>query len=290
MKGKEAGENMSIRKAWCKKGKELLDEIKDTKVTEDELAIWYLGQCGFVVKQRKIIYIDPVLNDMRDEHGNSRRFYEPPFEPEMAEADYVFCTHAHSDHMARETVLGIYENNKTVKFVLPGACKEIAAGWGISENSLIEARANQPLALSDMTVHGISTAHPTHRREEDGKEWSLAFGFDLNGIFLLHMGDTYITDRLLCDLRRLPAPHVFLTPVNGADYFRDKKNIIGNMSAREAAFMAEELSADLTIPMHYDMIKSNTCNPFVFLEELWDIAPWRKTALPALGERIIYKK
>ena len=98
---------MSIRKAWYKKGKQLLDEIKETKVSEDELAIWYLGQCGFVVKQQKIIYIDPVLNDMRDENGYSRRFYEPPFEPEMAEADYVFCTHGHDDHMARETVLAL---------------------------------------------------------------------------------------------------------------------------------------------------------------------------------------
>lgn len=281
---------MSIRKAWYKKGRQLLDEIKDTKVSEDELAIWYLGQCGFVVKQQKIIYIDPVLNDMQDKHGNSRRFYEPPFEPEMAEADYVFCTHEHADHMAKETVLGIYKNNKAVRFVLPGVCKDTAAGWGIPEDNLIEAGTNQPLALSDMTVHGVSTAHPTHRREEDGKEWSLAYGFEMNGIFLLHMGDTYITERLLHDLKQLPAPHVFLTPINGGDYFRDKRNIIGNMSAREAAFMAEELSADLTIPMHYDMIKNNTCDPFVFLEELWDIAPWRKTALPALGERIIYKK
>lgn len=280
---------MSIRKAWCKKGRELLEEIKDTKVSEGELAIWYLGQCGFVLKQQKIIYIDPVLNDIQ-ENGNSRRFYEPPFEPEMVEADYVFCTHEHADHMAKETILGIYKNNKAVRFVLPGVCKEIASGWGISEDKLIEAGANQPFALSDITVHGISTAHPTHRKGAAGKEWSLAYGLEMNGIFLLHMGDTYITERLLCDLKQLPAPNVFLPPINGADYFRDKENIIGNMSAREAAFMAEELSADLTIPMHYDMIKGNTCDPFVFLEELWDIAPWRKTALLALGERLIYKK
>lgn len=281
---------MSIRKAWCKKGRELLDEIKDTKVTEDELAIWYLGQCGFVVKQQKIIYIDPVLNDMKDEYGISRRLYEPPFEPERAEADYVFCTHGHADHMARETVLGIHQNNKGVRFVLPGICKEIAADWGIPADSVIEAGTDRPLALSGLTVHGVQTAHPTHRREEDGREWSLAYGLEMNGIFLLHMGDTYITDRLLCDLKQLPAPQVLLAPINGSDYFRDEKNIIGNMSAREAAFLAEELSADLTLPMHYDMIKGNTCNPFVFLEELWDAAPWRKTALPALGERIIYKK
>ena len=67
---------MIIRRAWYKKGEELLDEIKNTKVSEDELAIWYLGQCGFVIKQQKIIYIDPVLNDIQDEHGNSRRIYE----------------------------------------------------------------------------------------------------------------------------------------------------------------------------------------------------------------------
>lgn len=281
---------MAVKKAWYRKGTELLEEINNTKVAEDELAIWNLGQCGFVVKQQKIIYIDPVLNDIEDEDGNSLRLFEPPFKPEVAEADYVFCTHGHIDHMAKETLLGMYQNNKQIKFVIPGACKEIILGWGISEDNVIEAGALQQLVLPGIVVNSIPTAHPTHAQDINGKEQNLAYDIGINGIHLLHMGDTYITDRLLYDLKRHSAPHVFMPPINGSDYFRDRENIIGNMSAREAAFMAKELSADLTIPMHYDMINGNTCNPCTFLEELWEIAPQRKVALPTLGERIIYKK
>ena len=281
---------MAIKKEWYRKGIELLHEIKNTKVSEDELAIWYLGQCGFVVKQQKIIYIDPVLNDLRDKDGNSLRLYEPPFVPEMVEADYVFCTHEHIDHMPKKTLSGIYRNNEQVKIVVPGSCKEIVIGWGIAEDNIIEAGTIQQLILPGVAVNGISTAHPTHTQDTNGKERNLAYYLGINGIHLLHMGDTYITDRLLQDLKKHSAPHIFMVPINGSDYFRDRENIIGNMSAREAAFLAEELSVDLTIPMHYDMIKGNTCNPLGFLEELWNIAPQRKAALPALGERIIYKK
>lgn len=281
---------MAVKKAWYRKGTELLHEIKNTKVSEDELAIWYLGQCGFVVKQQKIVYIDPVLNDIVDDNGNSLRLYEPPFRPEEAEADYVFCTHEHIDHMAKETLVGIYQNNRQVKIVVPGACKKIVVSWGIAEDNAIEAGILQQLVLPEIVVDGISTAHPTHAQDINGKEWNLAFNLEINGICLLHMGDTYITDRLLHDLKKRSAPHIFMVPINGSDFFRDRENIIGNMSAREAALMAEELSADLTIPMHYDMIKGNTCNPFGFLEELWNIGSQRKVILPALGERIIYKK
>lgn len=281
---------MGIRKVWCKQGTDLLKEIRNTKVAEDELAIWYLGQCGFAVKQQKVIYIDPFLNDLQDEHGNSKRYYMPPFRPELVEADYVFCTHEHDDHMARETLSGIYENNKEVRFILPGVCRDIAKEWGLPEKNLIETGADRPLELEGLTVRGIQTAHPTHWQGEDGKERSLAWDLEMNGLHLLHMGDTYITEKLLRDLKKLQAPDVFLVPINGSDIFRDMGNIVGNMSAREAAQLAEELSADLTIPMHYDMMMGNTCHPFVFLEELWEMAPWRKAALPAPGERIIYKK
>ena len=281
---------MSAKKAWYREGAELLDEIKNTEASEDELAIWYLGQCGFAIKKQKIIYIDPVLNDISDQDGRSRRLYAPPFAPELACADYVLCTHQHIDHMAEETLLGIYKNNRDVRFILPGVCIDLAVGWGIPRDHLIEAGTKSPLVLPGFAVRGISTAHPTHRREADGKEWSLAYDLEISGMHLLHMGDTYLTEQLLGDLKQLPPPNVLFTPINGSDHFRDRRDIIGNMSARESAYLADELSADLTIPMHYDMIMGNTCNPLGFLEELWEIAPARRAVLPVLGERVIYRK
>ena len=277
------------QEVWYKKGTDLLKEIQNTVLSDDEVAVWYLGQCGFVVKQKSIIYIDPVLNDIRDDSGNSIRRYEPPFSPEMVKADYVFCTHDHIDHMLEETVKGIYKNNSDMKFLIPGACEKTMIGYNISRNNIMEVGIDSDLILPNFTVTGISTAHPTHEKDDKGKVFTLAYNIQLGDIHLLHLGDTYLTDELLRDLKQLHAPHIFMVPINGIDYFRSKSNILGNLSTTEAAILAEELAADITIPMHYDMIKGNTYNPLRFIEDLREFAPGRKFRLPSLGERIIYR-
>lgn len=278
-----------MKREWYKKGIELLNEIKNTKVASDEVAIWFLGQCGFVIKQESIIYIDPVINDIKDEKGNSKRLFAPPFLPGMVEADYVICTHKHADHMAKDTICGIYNSNENVKFILPGICKDIVMEWGISAERIIEARRGNKIMLGDVVVEAVSTAHPNHKVEPDGREWNLAYDIMLGNIHVLHMGDTYLTDMLLKCLKQLASPNILMVPINGRDYFRELQNIIGNMSEREAALLSTEIEADLTIPMHYDMIDGNTADPVHFLNLMCVTESAKKVKIMSLGERIIYK-
>ena len=80
--GKERCAMGNIReRTWYRQGSELAEEIADTKVPKGTLAFWNLGQCGFVWKEQVTVYIDPVLNDIRDEQGSSRRLYPAPFSP-----------------------------------------------------------------------------------------------------------------------------------------------------------------------------------------------------------------
>ena len=71
-----------MQKTWYRQGADLLKEIHDTKLSDDTLAFWYLGQCGFVFKKSATVYIDPVLNDITDETGKTRRLYPSPFSPD----------------------------------------------------------------------------------------------------------------------------------------------------------------------------------------------------------------
>ena len=41
---------------------------------------------------------------------------------------------------------------------------------------------------------------------------------------------------------------------------------MGNMNSREACWFASEIGADLTIPLHYDMIGGNEENPLIFAD------------------------
>lgn len=112
---------VSRRRAWYRQGEALTEEIRNTATEEGALALWHLGQCGFVwksgVKNRVTVYIDPVLNDLTDDEGVTRRHFPAPFSPDKAEGDYVLCTHWHGDHMALKTLAGMAEANENIKFI-----------------------------------------------------------------------------------------------------------------------------------------------------------------------------
>ena len=111
----------------------------------------------------------------------------------------------------------------------------------------------------------------------------------MDGIRLLHLGDTYLTGPLLEDLQLLDAPDLFFAPVNGSDYFRTARNCIGNLCAAEAAQLAVLLKAKVTVPTHYDMLEGNTADPLDFVRALRELDSSTRWQLPALGEGVVYR-
>ena len=96
---------------WYHQGESLLHEIESTQTDSVTLALWYIGPCGFIFKNSITLYIDPVLNDLTDISGNTRRHYPAPYLPGSVKADYILCTHGHADHLAIETLTGIAASN-----------------------------------------------------------------------------------------------------------------------------------------------------------------------------------
>lgn len=276
---------------WYRKGESLLNEIQATTLSTDEVAIWFLGQCGFVIKfQDTVFMIDPVLNDIKDEGGNTKRLYAPPFEPEKIQCKYIFCTHKHADHMAKETILSTLVKNNKAKVIVPEACQKSLLEWGINREKIFAVDEKEEYRVGNFSFFTVSTAHPTHQRDKEGKIRNLAYYIKFGEIRLLHLGDTYLTEQLLTELRKLPGVDILMVPINGRDFYREQQNIVGNMEPEEAAKLAIDINADLTIPMHYDMMKGNTSDPLRFVKAYLDmIHGGQKWMLPALGERMIYK-
>ena len=75
-----------------------------------------------------------------------------------------------------------------------------------------------------------------------------------------HAGDTIVAESLIESLSSM-AIDVALLPINGRDFFREAKGILGNLDAREAAQFATAIGARVLIPMHYDMVRGNTVAP-----------------------------
>ena len=279
-----------MQKKWYQQGQDLLQEIKEMVPGQEELLFWYLGQCGFAFKKEKIVYIDPVLNDITDADGNSRRHYPAPFAPKEASADYVLCTHGHDDHLAVPTVMGIAGSNPDTKFIVPGEGAEILREAGMDEGRIIEAIAGKTISLPGLTVYPIAAAHPEYRKTARGGDTALCYELTMGDIRLLHMGDTYLMANLLTELQERERPDLFFSPINGTDYFRTAGNCIGNLNPIETARLAVMLKADMTIPMHYDMMMGNTVDPLDFVRVLRELDSAAKWHLPALGECVVYRK
>ena len=87
-------------------GKALVDAISVQEVWPGSLAIWHLNQAGFAIKAGGVVaYFDPYLSDelerltkdRLDEH--SRLFRSPLEGSDITNADFIFCSHDHLDHI-----------------------------------------------------------------------------------------------------------------------------------------------------------------------------------------------
>ena len=161
---------------------------------------------------------------------------------------------------------------------------------GIPEENIRQINEGEVLELGGLTIQAISAAHPRHEKDEQGRSKALCYYVESNGISLLHLGDTYLTEQLLSDLEKLPPPDIFIVPINGGDLFRTRNHCIGNLNMTEAAKLARFIKADLTIPAHYDMIYGNTADPLEFVRILRCLDSSARVSLPSLGERMILSK
>lgn len=79
-----------------------------------------------------------------------------------------------------------------------------------------------------------------------------------------------------------------LLPINGRDYYRGSRNIVGNMNYREAAEFAATSGFETVIPLHYDLFAGNAENPGYFVDHLYRHFPEQKFHMMARAERFVY--
>lgn len=279
-----------MKRSWSQKGQYLIHDIQNSAPAENEVFAWYIGQVGLVLKGKETVCIDPFLNDLTDECGNSLRLYESGLPAGELKPDYVICTHGHEDHLALPTIMEIAASEDKTKFIVPGACIEQLTQNGIPQERIMEMRTDQVIKTGGIKIRPIRASHPVEETDRIGREKAVCLSMEISGVRVMHLGDTYLTHTLLQALKNEERPDVLFLPINGGDYFRTSRNCIGNLNAQEAAKLASILNARVCVPTHFDAIKGNTADPFEFVRLLWEENPAARISLPALGERLFFRR
>jgi len=266
------------------RGSEILRELRETNVPKGVLAVWYLGQESILVKGQDdiVISIDPYLT------SSPFRRFEPPFGPnELTNLSYVFITHDHLDHLDPDSIGPIASVNKNTKYIAPGYCYQQLLDCGVKEEEIIKADTDQWWEDEHIRVKAIPAAHETFEYDSTIGHRYVGYIIELNGVKMYHAGDTLVYPELVNVLKDEQIDLGFL-PINGRDFFRNNRNILGNMDVREAAELAVEAGIKTVIPVHYDLFSGNTEWPGRFVDYLYELEPHQKTHILARFERYIY--
>lgn len=249
-----------------KTGPELIHEIDQCKPEYGKMAFWWLGQMGFAIKLGEtVIYMDPYLSEHPD------RIIPPLLKPdEITNADFVFGSHDHSDHIDREAWRQLSQSSPQVRFVTPGILiHSLSQDLKIPENRFIGIDDGLTVSTRGLKISGIAAAHEFLDQDTNsGRYPYLGYILDGNGCILYHSGDTCIYEGMYSKLRKWNRIDAMFIPINGRDGKRYRTNCIGNMTYQEAVDLSGFVKPSLVIPSHYEMFRNNSENPLLFSDYL----------------------
>lgn len=278
------------------RGSKLKKDIDAALLPPGAVALWYLGQSGFVVKGAgTILYIDPYLSDFLVRFTKGRadedpRRLPPPLLPgDIDNADYYFGSHWHYDHIDPDTVSAIAAHSPRARFVVPACARPALVEQGIPAERFVDSVTDVETDLGDLSFVSIPAAHESFDLDPGCGYPYQGYILTVNGVTIYHAGDCIPYDGLVARLAKRTID-IALLPINGRDYFRRERGFAGNFSYREAAELAAAANAAVLIPMHFGMHMANTERPGLLADYLCDHFPYQKFHIMTPGEEVLYLK
>lgn len=254
----------------------LIDEIEDTDVAVNSVALWSLGGAGVVLRtSESTILIDPYFGPSTSEEWV--RMVAVPLDPrELTACDLLLSTHEHEDHCERSTALAVAERTNA-KFIGPeSSCKRFLM-WGIEESRVISLKPGERVDHKDISIVAWFANDPD-------AESAISYIIKSGDIKVFHGGDSKFSesfsrvgeregvDVAILALGRNPRGHKYY------------------MNACDLVEAARDLGARTLIPVHWDIWRRTREDP----ELVRDIARrWGLTlevVALQLGDRYVYKK
>lgn len=255
----------------------LMRQIRDFAVPKSSVALWWLGQNGFIFKSPEgtTAGVDLYLTDScasLDVGVDLSRRIPVLIEPGELNVDVFACTHNHQDHTDPETIRGL-RNKDTSVFLGPHPSCEIFAGEGVESGRITALWPQKEIGYKDMKLRG-TFAMPTDHSDLNHMGFLIQFG---NGPKIYVTGDTDYCE-LLAEAGS-HKPDLMITCINGG---------FNNLSHWEAAQLAAKVKPKAAIPCHYDMFADNCIDPKQFAAALKLQAPGVGYAEMRHGEPMVF--
>lgn len=242
----------------------LMQEIRSYPVPRNSVALWWLGQNGYIFKSPEgtVVSTDLYLTNScaeayADSGINLERRIPVLLSPEEVDVDVYTCTHNHMDHTDPETIERL-RNKDTAQFVGPHPTCEVYRQKRIESGRIVPSWPDCELEFRDVKIRG-AFALPTD--DSDLNHMGFVFQFGKGpGIYVT--GDTDYSELLASAAKH--SPDILITCINGG---------FNNLSHYEAAHLAAQVKPKIAIPCHYDMFPDNGVDPGQFRASLTMRAP-----------------
>lgn len=240
----------------------LMREIREFDVPRGSVALWWLGQNGYIFKTAEgtLAGVDLYLTDSCAglvPGLDLRRRVPVLIAPEELEVDLFACTHNHQDHTDPETIRGL-RNKDTMQFIGPHPSCQTFAEQGVESGRIVPAWPACEIEFRDIRIRG-TFALPTDDTDLNHMGYIFEFG---RGPRVYVTGDTDFSELLYSAGKH--SPDLMITCINGG---------FNNLSHWEAAQVASVIRPKAAIPCHYDMFADNAVDPGQFRASLHLRAP-----------------
>ncbi|MDD3164352.1 MAG: MBL fold metallo-hydrolase [Oscillospiraceae bacterium] len=234
----------------------LAEEIRTISVKPGELAVCWLGQAGFLLKDSEgdILAIDPYLTNCGERMRGFKRLSPMLLQPAELRPRYLITTHMHFDHFDYDAIPIIVEHSPETLFLGPQSCMDKFGELGVPDTRQFCLNRGDSYHDARITVRATLADH--------GEMAPDAIGvlLEMGRHRLYFSGDTAFHTQLFRSVAEF-SPELAAMSVNGH---------FGNMNAREGAEAALLTGAKCAVPCHCWTFMEHGGDPGAFCQRLLD--------------------
>lgn len=252
---------------------DLATKIAVTKVKKGEIAVFWLGQAGFVIKDSEghLIAIDPYLTDCVERLYGFKRIIPKLIAADDLELDVLITSHDHGDHYDVDAVPILMANGKTKLFGSMTAY-DLAIKSGIKPDRVTGLKPGDVARYDGITIKAVFADHGELAPD------ALGIVLTIDGTKIYYAADTAYHPEVVKTAKQ-EKPDIIIVPINGQ---------YGNLNSEEAAMLTRDSGAKVVVPCHFWTFIVHRGDPQEFEDAARKHAPDTRIQFLHQGEMFIY--